>query len=95
MQARQFFESRGVRTLGDITLTVDERNRFQTYCCTNPEQRQEVEATVECTVRLVDELVVTIAPQVHLTHNSQELGNALADFSSQLLACTLQRRTIG
>ena len=30
--ARRFFEQRGIHTSGGITLTVNERNRFETYC---------------------------------------------------------------
>ena len=58
VQAREFFQSRGVRTAGGITLTVMERNRFQTYCYTNPEQRQRVQEIVEYTARLFDELIL-------------------------------------
>jgi hypothetical protein len=58
VQAREFFESRGVRTAGGITLTVMERNRFQTYCYTNPEHRRKVQEIVEYTARLFDELIL-------------------------------------
>jgi len=58
VRAREFFESRGVRTAGGITLTVMERNRFQTYCYTNPEHRQKVQEIVEYTARLFDELIL-------------------------------------
>src|SRR5512146_2349806 len=36
LQAKHFFESRGVEVAGGITVTVNERNRFETYCYTNP-----------------------------------------------------------
>ena len=57
-QARKFFEAQGVCTAGGITLTVNERNRFQTYCYTNPQHRQKVQEVVEYTARLFDELIL-------------------------------------
>jgi hypothetical protein len=57
-KAREFFESRGVRTAGGITLTINERNRFQTFCYTNPEQRERVRRIVEHTARLFDEVIL-------------------------------------
>jgi hypothetical protein len=57
-QARKFFAAQGVCTSGGITLTVNERNRFQTYCYTNPEHRQKVKEVVEYTARLFDELIL-------------------------------------
>ena len=32
-KAKGFFEARGIRTAGGITLTIDERNRFETLTC--------------------------------------------------------------
>ena len=57
-QARAFFAERGVRTAGGITLTVNERNRFETYCYTRPAHRQKVREIVEYTARLFDELIL-------------------------------------
>ena len=57
-QARKFFEAQGVCTSGGITMTVNERNRFQTYCYTNPAHRQKVKEVVEYTARLFDELIL-------------------------------------
>ena len=57
-QARAFLNARGVRTAGGITLTVNERNRFETYCYTRPEHRQKVRKIVEYTARLFDELIL-------------------------------------
>lgn len=34
-QAKAYFHERGIRTAGGITLTVDERNRFETFCYSN------------------------------------------------------------
>jgi len=38
-KAKKFFKDRGIETAGGITLTVNERNRFQTFCYSNPEHR--------------------------------------------------------
>lgn len=56
--ARDFFEKRGVRTAGGITLTVNERNFFETFCYSNPEHRQKVKEIVEYTARLFDEVIL-------------------------------------
>lgn len=57
-QAKQFFASRGVQTSGGITYTVNERNRFQTYCYTDLEDRQTVKEIAEYTARLFDEFIL-------------------------------------
>jgi len=51
-RARDFLASRGVQVSGGITITVNERNRFETYCYTNPEHRQKLEQVVAYTARL-------------------------------------------
>ncbi len=56
--ARKFFESRGIQTAGGITLTVNERNRFETFCYSNPEHRRKVREIVEYTARLFDEVIL-------------------------------------
>lgn len=55
---RGFFAERGVRTSGGITLTVNERNRFETYCYTRPESRAKVREIAEYTARLFDEFIL-------------------------------------
>ncbi len=57
-QARQFFEARGVSVSGGITITVNEMNRFETYCYTNPEHRAMLKRVVEFTARLFDEVIL-------------------------------------
>jgi len=57
-QAKQFFAARGVETSGGITLTVNERNRFQTYCYSDPEHRQKVKHLAEYTAGHFDELIL-------------------------------------
>lgn len=56
--AKAFFESRGVKTSGGITITVNERNLFETYCYTNPEHRQKLKEVVEFTARHFDEVIL-------------------------------------
>ena len=56
--AKKFFADRGVQTAGGITLTVNERNRFETFCYTNPEHRRKVQEIVEYTARHFDEVIL-------------------------------------
>jgi hypothetical protein len=56
--AKKFFADRGVQTAGGITLTVNERNRFETFCYTNPQHRQQVKEIVEFTARHFDEVIL-------------------------------------
>ncbi len=56
--AKKFFADRGVKTAGGITLTVSERNRFETFCYSNPEHRQKVREIVEYTARHFDEVIL-------------------------------------
>lgn len=56
--AQEFFRKRGVQTAGGITLTVNERNRFETFCYSNPEHRRKVREIVEYTARLFDEIIL-------------------------------------
>jgi len=45
-RVKRFFEDRGVRVAGGITITVNEMNRFQTYCYSNPEHRKKLKEAV-------------------------------------------------
>jgi hypothetical protein len=56
--AKRFFANKGIRTAGGITLTVSERNRFETFCYTNPEHRRTVREIVEHTARHFDEIIL-------------------------------------
>ena len=56
--AKKFFNSRGVETAGGITLTVNEMNRFETFCYSNPEHRKKVKEIVEFTARHFDEIIL-------------------------------------
>lgn len=53
LQAKLFFENRG-----GITIMVNEMNRFQTYCYTNPEHRQKLKEVVEYSAGLFDEVIL-------------------------------------
>jgi len=58
LKAKKFFESKGIRTAGGITLTVNESNNYQTFCYTNPEHRKKIREVVEFTARHFDELIL-------------------------------------
>ncbi len=58
LKAKQFFESRGVRTAGGITTVLDEGREFKSFCYTNPEHRQHLEKVVGFTASLFDELIL-------------------------------------
>ncbi len=57
-KAKRFFADRGIVTAGGITLTVDERNRFQTFCYSDPGDRLWVQKVVEHTARHFDEIIL-------------------------------------
>ncbi len=57
-KAKDFFKKRGVETAGGITLTVNERNNFETFCYTNPEHRKKVKEIVEHTAKHFNELIL-------------------------------------
>ena len=57
-RVKRFFEERGVRTAGGITLTVYEPNRFENFCYSDPEHRAWVRHVVEHTARHFDELIL-------------------------------------
>jgi hypothetical protein len=57
-QAQRYFEDQGIRASGGITITVNERNRFETYCYTNPLHRQKLREVVEYTATLFNEVIL-------------------------------------
>lgn len=57
-RAKGYLEGRGVQVSGGITITVNERNRFQTFCYTNPAHRQKLKEIVAYTARLFDEIIL-------------------------------------
>ncbi len=58
VRARQYLEGLGVKVSGGITITVNERNHFQTDCFTNPEHRQKLKELSTYTARLFDEFIL-------------------------------------
>ena len=57
-RAKEYLEGLGVKVSGGITITVNERNRFQTYCYTDPAQRQKLTEIVAYTARLFDDFIL-------------------------------------
>jgi hypothetical protein len=57
-KAKAFFLSKGVKVSGGITVTVNERNMFETYCYSEPEQRKKLKEVVEFTARNFDEFIL-------------------------------------
>lgn len=57
-KAKNFFKGKGVTTAGGITLTVNEGNRFETFCYSNPEHRKKIKEIVEFTAKNFDELIL-------------------------------------
>jgi hypothetical protein len=57
-QAKRFFEGKGLKVAGGITITIDEANQFETYCYSNPEHRRRLQEVVEFTARNFDEIIL-------------------------------------
>jgi hypothetical protein len=57
-QAKKFFISKGVKVSGGITVTINERNLFETYCYSDPTLRQKLKEVVEFTARNFDEIIL-------------------------------------
>ena len=57
-QAKRFFASKGVKTSGGITITVNEANQFETYCYSNPEHRKKLKEVVEFTAKNFDDFIL-------------------------------------
>ena len=56
--AKKFFEARGIKVAGGITFTVNESNRFETFCYSNPEQRKKVKEIAEFTAKHFNEIIL-------------------------------------
>jgi len=56
--AKKFSEARGVKVAGGITYTVNENNRYETFCYTNPEHRKKVKEIAEYTAKHFDEIIL-------------------------------------
>ncbi len=56
--AKKFFKDRGIEVAGGITLTISEPNRFQTFCYSDPDDREKVKALSEYTAKNFDEFIL-------------------------------------
>ena len=56
--AKKFFETRGIKVAGGITFTINESNRYETFCYTNPEHRKRVKEIAEFTAKHFDEIIL-------------------------------------
>lgn len=57
-QAIKYFTSLGIEVAGGITYTINEGNLFETYCYSNPEQRQKVKEIIEYSAKNFDEVIL-------------------------------------
>ena len=55
---KKFFADRGIKTSGALGLTVNEMNGFQTFCYTDPADRETVKSMVQFTARYFDEIIL-------------------------------------
>jgi hypothetical protein len=55
---KKFFADRGIKTSGALGLTVNEMNGFQTFCYTDPADREKVKSMVQFTARHFDEIIL-------------------------------------
>lgn len=56
--AKKFFREKGIKTAGGITYTINEGNRFETFCYSNPEHRKKAKEIAELTARHFDEFIL-------------------------------------
>ncbi|MEJ2109448.1 MAG: hypothetical protein P8Z37_05950 [Acidobacteriota bacterium] len=55
---KKFFDDRGIKTSGALGLTVNEMNGFQTFCYTDPDDRETVKSMVQFTARHFNEIIL-------------------------------------
>ncbi len=56
--AKKFFKDKGIATAGGITYTINEGNRFQTFCYTDPAERSEAKKIAEFTAKHFNEFIL-------------------------------------
>jgi hypothetical protein len=56
--AKAFFAAKGIKTAAGIAFVRNERNLFETFCYTQPEQRAKVKEIVEAAARNFDEIIL-------------------------------------
>lgn len=57
-QAKRFFAGKGLKVSGGITLTINERNQFETFCYSDPEHRKKLREIIEFTAKNFDEFIL-------------------------------------
>ncbi|MCF8226385.1 MAG: hypothetical protein K9J30_10965 [Bacteroidales bacterium] len=57
-KAKEFFLSKGLEVAGGITYTINERNRFETFCYSRKEHREKVREIMEYTARNFNEVIL-------------------------------------
>jgi len=57
MALKDYFRELGIQTAGGITVTINERDNFKTYCYSNPVYREKLKEIVTLTARLFDEVI--------------------------------------
>jgi len=57
-KAKKYFQERGLKTAGGITYTINESNRFETFCYSNPEHRRKAKEIAELTAKHFDEFIL-------------------------------------
>lgn len=55
---KAFFTKRGIKVSAGLGLTVNEPNRFQSYCYSAPADREKVKSMAEFTARYFDEIIL-------------------------------------
>ena len=55
---KKFFTDRGVKVSAGLGLTVNESNGFQSFCYTDPAQRDKVKSMVQFTAKHFDEIIL-------------------------------------
>ncbi|MGE5810241.1 MAG: hypothetical protein ACM339_01975 [Ignavibacteria bacterium] len=56
--AKKYFEAKGLKVAGGITYTINESNRFETFCYSNPDHRRRVKEISEFTAAHFDEFIL-------------------------------------
>jgi len=57
-KVKKYFLGKGIKVAGGITYTINESNRFETFCFSNPEHRKEAKRIAELTARHYDEIIL-------------------------------------
>jgi hypothetical protein len=57
-KAKNYFREKGLKVAGGITYTINESNRFETFCYSNPEHRRKTKEIAELTAKLFDEFIL-------------------------------------